>query len=218
MARVAGRSMSREEVAEAAWRVIVRDGLHRTSVRAIARELNATTGVVTYYFREKSELMLFALDRLCAAILRDLDDATVGAKGVDRIRRILETTLPVGPREATGWRIWVAFVGVALTNKRLREEHQRRLDILSRRLTEELETLQKAGIVPRTVDPRFEADALIALSDGLGLSYVLRPKVYPPDRQLEIVDRYLESRLGIAPRGGTQAARVASRRVIPPLS
>jgi len=189
--------MSREEVAEAAWRVIVRDGLHRTSVRAIARELNATTGVVTYYFREKFELMLFALDRLCTAILRDIDEAVAGAKGVDRIRRILETTLPIGPREATGWKIWLAFVGVSATNKRLREEHQRRLDILSRRLTEEIEALQNDGVLSRSLDARFEADALIALSDGLGLSYVLRPKVYPADRQLDIIDRHLEGRLGI---------------------
>ena len=196
MARVAGRSMSREEVADAAWRVIVRDGLHRTSVRAIARELNATTGVVTYYFREKAELMLFALDRLGSAILRDLEAALDGTKGRDRVRRVLETTLPIGPKEAQGWRIWLAFVGLAGTNKRLREEHQRRLDILSRRLTDEIEALIRDGLLPKSIDPRFEADALIALSDGLGLSHILRPKTYPPERQLEIVDRYLESRFG----------------------
>lgn len=33
----------RFEVSEAAWRVIVREGLDRTSMRAIARELGCTT-------------------------------------------------------------------------------------------------------------------------------------------------------------------------------
>ena len=127
---------------------------------------------MTYYFREKSELMLFALDRLCSAILRDLDAASAGAQGGDRIRRILETTLPIGPKESAGWRIWVAFIGLAAGNKRLREEHQRRLDFLSRRFTEEIEALQQAGLVSPTLDARFEADTLIALSDGLGLSYI----------------------------------------------
>jgi AcrR family transcriptional regulator len=203
--------MSREEVAEAAWRVIVRDGLHRTSVRAIARELDATTGVVTYYFRDKSELMLFALDRLCQAILRDLEAALQGVTGVGRIRRILETTLPIGPKESAGWRIWVAFVGEAATNKRLREEHQRRLDILTRRFTEELEALKKDRLIPSNLDARLEADALIALSDGLGLSCMLRPRVYRPERQLEIVDHYLESRLGIPPARARQRKRGAPR-------
>jgi AcrR family transcriptional regulator len=198
--------MSREEVAEAAWRVIVRDGLPRTSVRAIARELNATTGVVTYYFREKAELMLFALDRLCAVILRDLDQAVAGRTDVDRIRAILETTLPIGPKEATGWRIWIAFVGVASSNKRLREEHQRRLEILSRRLGEEVAALQASGKAAKTLDPKSEADALIAFSDGIGLSWVLRPKSYPPDRQRELIDWYLAARFG------TDAGKGRARR------
>ena len=78
MARVAGRSFTKEQVAEAAWRVILRDGLHNASVRAIATELKATTGVVTYHFRDKAELLLFALDRLGSAIVRDMDAALAG--------------------------------------------------------------------------------------------------------------------------------------------
>jgi AcrR family transcriptional regulator len=41
----------RLDVSEAAWRVIAREGLDRTSLRAIAQELGCTTGVVTHYFR-----------------------------------------------------------------------------------------------------------------------------------------------------------------------
>lgn len=33
-------------------------------MRAIAQELGSTTGVVTHYFRDKDELMLFVLDRV----------------------------------------------------------------------------------------------------------------------------------------------------------
>lgn len=196
MARVAGRTLSQAEVAEAAWRVILRDGLHRTSVRAIAAELGATTGVVTYHFKDKAELLLFALDRLGAAIIRNMDEALVGASGLDRIRRILGTTLPLGPRQASGWRLWLSFVGLALSNRRLREEHQRRLDVLNERFRDELVALQQAGVLPKALDPVFEADGLVALSDGIGLSHVLRPKVYPPERQWEIAEAYLAARFG----------------------
>ncbi|MEL6124504.1 MAG: helix-turn-helix domain-containing protein, partial [Bacteroidota bacterium] len=54
----------RLEVSEAAWRVIVREGLDRTSMRAIAQEMNCTTGVVTHYFRNKEALILFALGQV----------------------------------------------------------------------------------------------------------------------------------------------------------
>ncbi|MEZ4456534.1 MAG: TetR/AcrR family transcriptional regulator [Gemmatimonadales bacterium] len=196
MARVAGRSFTREEVAEAAWRVILRDGLHKASVRAIAKELGATTGVVTYHFADKDELLLFALDRLGAAIIRNMEAAAEGSAGLDRIRRIIETTLPKGPREVAGWRLWISFVGLALSNKRLREEHQRRLEVLNERIRRELADLQAAGGIPAELDPALEADALVALADGIGLGYVLRPRVYPPDRQAEIVEGYLQSRFG----------------------
>ena len=58
----------RIEVSEAAWKVIVREGLDRTSIRAIARELDCTTGVVTHYFRDKQELILFALNQVTAKL------------------------------------------------------------------------------------------------------------------------------------------------------
>ena len=207
MARVAGRSFTKQEVAEGAWRVIVRDGLHKASVRAIASELGATTGVVTYHFRDKAELFLFALDRLGAAILRDMDHALAGAVGVDRIRRILSTTLPLGPKEASGWKLWVSFVGLAMSNRKLREEHQKRLEILNARLAEEIGALQAAGALKAHIDARQEADALVALSDGIGLGHVLRPKVYPPDTQWAIVNGYLHARLGIEPPKNPAAGR-----------
>ncbi|MHC5718782.1 MAG: TetR family transcriptional regulator, partial [Nostoc sp.] len=53
----------RIEVTKAAWRVIVREGLDRASMRAIAQELGSSTGVVTHYFRDKEELTLFALEQ-----------------------------------------------------------------------------------------------------------------------------------------------------------
>ena len=68
--------------------------------------------------------------RLGTAIVRDMDAALAGVTGVERVRRILRTTLPLGPREVAGWRLWMSFVGLALSDKELRDEHQRRLEIL----------------------------------------------------------------------------------------
>jgi AcrR family transcriptional regulator len=73
----------RIEVANAAWRVIVREGLDRTSMRAIAQELGATTGVVTHYFRDKEALILFALERVFEHVLVDMQAATQGRNGLE---------------------------------------------------------------------------------------------------------------------------------------
>lgn len=201
MGRIAGRSFSKDEVAQAAWRVILREGLAKASVRAIAIELGATTGAVTYHFPDKAELFLFALDRLGAAIIRQIEASLRGAVGLDRVRRILDATLPLGPAQATGWRLWVSFVGAALTNARLRQEHRRRLDVLNKWFATELAALQNAGEISPDLDPRLEADALVALSDGLGLSHLLRPARYSPAKQRAIVESYLTDRFGGEPAG-----------------
>ena len=213
MGRIAGKSFSREQVAEAAWRVILREGLQAASVRAIATELGATTGVVSYHFRDKAELLLFALDRFGAAVLRQIEEALVDAVGLDRVRRILGATLPVGPAQIAGWRIWVSFVGMALNDKRLREEHLRRLEILNDRLATELDALRAAGLVRASIDPRVEADALVAICDGLGLGHLLRPKLYPPAKQWAIIESLLEARLSTrGPRPVRSGGKTKPRR------
>jgi len=68
------------------------------------------------------------------------------------------------------------------------------------RLATELRALAASGAIPATVDPALEADALIALSDGIGLGFLLRPKDYPPDRQWTLVEGYLAGRYGVADR------------------
>ncbi|MGE0555738.1 MAG: TetR/AcrR family transcriptional regulator, partial [Gemmatimonadales bacterium] len=204
---VAGRTLTREEVAEAAWRVIVREGLDRTSVRAIGRELGASSGVVTYHFRDKTELLSFALDRLTAAIERAVDQAAAGAEGIERVRRTMAAILPTGPREVAGWRIWIAFLGQSIGSARLGAEHGRRLEILSQRLTAQIGELDRRGAIRRGLAPRAEADALIAFADGIGVGYLLRPTLFPPERQIELIDQYLVDRLGAAlPRLDRKAA------------
>ncbi|NES43712.1 TetR/AcrR family transcriptional regulator, partial [Moorena sp. SIO2C4] len=85
----------RLEVSEAAWRVIVREGLDRTSMRAIAQELGCTTGVVTHHFRDKQELILFALNQVTQRLQKTMQAATEHARGVDRLVEMLSAFLPL---------------------------------------------------------------------------------------------------------------------------
>ncbi|MEL6553807.1 MAG: helix-turn-helix domain-containing protein, partial [Cyanobacteria bacterium J06621_11] len=78
----------RLEVSEAAWRVIVREGLDRTSMRAIAQEMNCTTGVVMHYFRNKQELTLFALNQVTEKLQLAMQAETASVSGVERLIKL----------------------------------------------------------------------------------------------------------------------------------
>ena len=95
----------RIEVTEAAWRVIVREGLDRTSMRAIAQELGSSTGVVTHYFRDKDELTLFALERVFENLLEDMKTCAKGRQGIERVEQMVFSALPFEVRGIAGWQV-----------------------------------------------------------------------------------------------------------------
>ena len=51
----------REELLEAVWRVIARDGMEGTTIRAIAKETGWSTGVLAHYFGDKDDIISSAL-------------------------------------------------------------------------------------------------------------------------------------------------------------
>lgn len=185
----------RIEVTEAAWRVIVREGLDRTSIRAIAQELGCSTGVITHYFRDKDEITLFALERIFENLLRDLEAYADGRKGIERLEQMLFSVLPLEARGIPGWQVWVAFLGYAIGRETLVQEHRKRYDFLRKIIHQELIDLQAAKLIRDDLDLILEANALIALVDGIGTSLVINPEQFHPDQQRYLVQRHIKTLL-----------------------
>lgn len=51
----------REELAQALWRVIQREGLEQASVRNVAHEPEMSVGALRHYFGSQEELLAFAM-------------------------------------------------------------------------------------------------------------------------------------------------------------
>ncbi|NJK58575.1 MAG: TetR family transcriptional regulator [Pleurocapsa sp. SU_5_0] len=185
----------RIEVTEAAWRVIVREGLDRTSIRAIAQELGCSTGVVTHYFRDKDELTLFVLERVFENLLEDMKAYADGRKGIERLERILFSVLPFEVRGIAGWQVWIAFLGYAIGRENLVQKHQKRYDFIREIIHQELTDLQAAKLIRDDLDLTLEANALIALVDGIGTSIVINPEQFHPDQQRYLVQRHIKTLL-----------------------
>ncbi|KAB8315950.1 TetR family transcriptional regulator [Tolypothrix campylonemoides VB511288] len=185
----------RVEVTEAAWRVIVREGLDRTSMRAIAQELGSSTGVVTHYFRDKDELMLFALERVFEKLFKDMEASAQGRQGLERLEQIILAALPTSAEGVPGWQVWIAFLGYAIGRENLVQEHRKRYDSLYQMICQELADLQAAKLIRDDLDLTLEANALIALVDGIGTGVVINPKQFLKEQQQYLVRRYLNTLL-----------------------
>ena len=180
----------RIEVSAAAWRVIVREGLDRTSIRAIAKELNCTTGVVTHYFRDKQELILFALNQVTENLTQAMAEAAEQPLGIERLVEMLCTFLPLDSKRQEILKVWVAFLGYAVGRESLMVEHQTSAGQLREVIMQELLALQSAKIIREDIDTGMEANALLALVNGIALDSLIQKKCLDPKQQKMVIRRY----------------------------
>ena len=61
MPKIVDHEARRKELAEAAWRVIRREGLEGASVRNVAKEAGMSLGSLRHYFATQSELLAFSM-------------------------------------------------------------------------------------------------------------------------------------------------------------
>ena len=185
----------RIEVSEAAWRVIVREGLDRTSMRAIARELDCTTGVVTHYFRDKQELILFALHQVTESLQKAIDNLAEKPLGIERLIEMLCAFLPLDPERQDILKVWVAFLGYAVGRESLMAEHQHSAAQLRELIRQELLALQSAQMIRDNINPGIEANVLLALVNGVGLDSLIQEKYLDPQQQQMVIRRYINELL-----------------------
>ncbi|NEQ50906.1 MAG: TetR family transcriptional regulator [Leptolyngbya sp. SIO3F4] len=181
----------RIEIARAAWRVIVREGLDRTSMRAIAHELGSSTGVITHYFRNKEELTLFALEQVVNATLEHMQASADDLQGVDRLGKMIFSALPLEASDRDDWQVWIAFLGYSIGRDHLIQAHQKRYDLIKQVLKQELAALQTAQLIRTDLDLDLEANALIALVDGIATRVVINPEQFSTEQQKYLVQHHI---------------------------
>jgi AcrR family transcriptional regulator len=189
MPRVVDHDERREEIAEAAWRVIEREGLEGANLRDIAREAGHTTGVLSHYFRGKRGLMAFAfqlvVDRSTWRIARAARDAGVF--------EALAELLPLDEerrREAT---VWLVLMAASLSDPDLAGELRQRYAEARRMM---MPIFREALEGERGEDPEDVGDELLAAVDGITVDALTDPDRYPPERQLALLRSAL-TRLGL---------------------
>lgn len=181
----------REQVVRATCRVIARDGLDRTSLRAIAQELGSTTGVLTHYFRDKDALLAFVLEAIIGQLELGQLDMPQGAPTLAGVERVLQGALPQDEESETWWRVWLAFTLAALSNERQSVRHRALYARLRQLWTDLFSDMKSRGLLPGTINPGVEADLLLCLVDGVGVQALISPDVLTPDHQMAIIQAHL---------------------------
>jgi TetR/AcrR family transcriptional regulator, transcriptional repressor of bet genes len=175
----------RELVAEATWAVIRRAGLSGASLREIAREAGCTTGVLTHYFRNKDELLLFTFSYAMRNVAGRMNAHVRGDAGaVERLLAVMSEALPMDEERRLEVLVYFGFLEAAMRDDDLAAEFGRRYDEWSRLVS---------GLVAEHLGKRArrEADAigalLLAVVDGIAVGAVTNPDRFPPAQQSDLL-------------------------------
>ncbi|MDT0341624.1 TetR/AcrR family transcriptional regulator [Streptomyces litchfieldiae] len=189
MARTKGdHEARRRDVSQAVWQVMATRGFAGLTLRAVAAELGATTGLLTHYFPTKRALVEYALDLLeQRTISRPRRHA---GKGLTALRDALLDILPLTPEATDSNRIWVSSWDAALSDPDLSTDYARKYAQSRDRLSERVAAAQKLGELPPG-DPAHIAAGAQSFVLGLVVQALFDPATFPPQRQVELLDDYL---------------------------
>ena len=183
----------RRDVSEAVWRVLAERGFGGLTLRAVAAEMNASTGLLTHYFPNKQALLRTALEVL-AQRSEDRPRRTPPAEGLATLRTMLLDVLPLTAETAASNRIWVSSWDVALADPELAAEHAERYRRSRTRLAVHVAAAQRLGELPSELS----TDDLAAAAQGFALGLVVQalfaPEEFPPERQIRLLDDWLDAR------------------------
>jgi AcrR family transcriptional regulator len=181
----------RREVAEAVWRVLADTGFAGLSLRAVAREMGATTGLLTHYFRSKRELVRHALEVVHERTVPRMAEAETPDRGVAGLRVRLRAVLVDDDEATVRSNVWVGVWDLALADDELGRAEAARYERWRSRLRPLVEEAIEAGELAAGRDRETVVDVLTAFTHGLVVQALFDPDRFPAERQYAVLDELL---------------------------
>jgi AcrR family transcriptional regulator len=195
--RVVDPVARRRAVAEAVFRVVVRDGVEQASLRNVALEAGLAIGSIRHYFDSHDDMIIFAVEALVQSIdqrvmahVRSLGDRSdVRRPG----ERVLAEVLPLDDRRRDEAVLWLAFATAARTRPSLVPHAERLHDGLRELCRRALTAMHASGSVAADLDLALETERLASLLNGLTVDGVLQPDRMTPELTMSLLRRHLDS-------------------------
>ncbi|GLZ75586.1 TetR family transcriptional regulator [Actinorhabdospora filicis] len=187
----------RRDVSEAVWRVVATAGFTGLTMRAVAAELGASTGLVTHYFPSKALLVRHALD-LAAERTDERPLRTPEAPGLAALRAAVLDVAPVDGDAVAMNRVWVSSWDLALADAGFGAAQAARYTRWRAKLARHVADAQERGEIGAG-DPADLAARVAAFTHGLVTQALFDPEAFGAARQERLVDGFLDSLRAGAP-------------------
>lgn len=141
----------REEVAEAAAKLIAEKGMEGLTTRALAKTMGCSIGVLSHYFNSKDDIVLAAFNWADSNIDRRMAAILVENPTLDAFIPVIRAGLPLTPESDIEWRVRFNLYSYTLTNSDDLVYQQEKLQNFRSLLSELIAGLQERGEIRKDI-------------------------------------------------------------------
>ncbi|MCG7386610.1 TetR family transcriptional regulator C-terminal domain-containing protein [Paenibacillus sp. ACRRY] len=175
MPKIVDHDKQRLLVAEAAWRIIRRDGMEQASVRNIAEEAGISAGSMRHYFSTQSELLLYAMNLVSERVSNRIQQMSFNGSPMENMKLLLLEFMPNTDEKMAEMEVWFAFTAKSKTDPALKALADKVYDEIRQAMATVIMYLVKHNLSRTDFNEELEIERLYALVDGLSIHAVLRP-------------------------------------------
>ncbi|HET6592488.1 MAG TPA: TetR family transcriptional regulator, partial [Xanthomonadales bacterium] len=147
MPKIVDHDAQRVRFAQAAIRLLARDGFEGMTMRAVAAEAGLSYGSLFHYFDSKDQLLIHAVRHLTAQQSRRVNDFSSRSRGLGALRRLLYDDALVDASSRDEAVVWLAFLSRAALEPALARIHSDLIDGWLERIRQMLDEARAAGEV-----------------------------------------------------------------------
>lgn len=165
----------KKEIIKAAWKSFMEVGYEKTTMREIAKRMDATTGILYNYFKSKEDILEEMEARFQERMQRNFEDIRQKDSAREMLTELFNRRIKVhshrGEKKQSRGR--GGLLAEALRSERIRQVFDKRYKQIEKNFGEIIEIGIKNGEISPHVDPKAMAGMLHALFWGLRMQAVI---------------------------------------------
>jgi AcrR family transcriptional regulator len=179
----------RHYIASVIERLIAKQGMDAVTIRNVAREAGFRSTLISHYFRDKREMLIFTLESI-----RDRAAARVDREFLEQhdLRTCIDTLLPTTDERLSDWQAWFGFWEKATFDEEFAGVRLAIVEATHETIKRLLERARNRGDLPRQLNCEFHARRLQIVMNGLATHVVMKPSAWPAESQRALVDVEIE--------------------------
>ncbi|MCU1405240.1 MAG: hypothetical protein JWQ43_1543 [Glaciihabitans sp.] len=200
MPKLIDHSQRRTEIGEAAWRVILRDGIGAASVRSVAAEAGVSAGSLRHLFPSQEQLVAFSMQLVDSKVRARVAELPLGLPPRELALRVAEELIPLDANRRAEVEVSLALDAQASSDpalQKIRNASHAAIGYACRQIIEL--TVSDNSPTPRPgraktpdLDIKRESRRLHALIDGLSAHLTYEPAGSDPTWAREILADHLD--------------------------